>query len=94
MNNPFKAGVTAGMAVELAGIVGFVLAWMGLSVLVDAASVYAGAPVDVAEGVAIAVTLPIAGAVLFTGEEDRFRQIGWWILSFVGRGRFQAWRNS
>lgn len=89
--NSFKAESSAGMVVESAGIIGFALAWIGLSVRVAAVSVYTKSPVGVAPGRAIAFTLPIIGTVLFTAEDDRFRRIAHWTMRVAGRGCFHAW---
>ena len=65
--------------VELIGMGVFFLAWLGLLILLKATSVLLGASVDMADGVAMAVLMPVAGAVLFTGDIDRFDQIGRWV---------------
>ncbi len=63
------------------GLIGmgvFFLVWLGLLILLEASAVLLGASVDLANGVAMAVLMPVAGAVLFTGDTDRFNQIGRW----------------
>ncbi len=63
------------------GLIGmgvFFLAWIGLLILLKATAVRLGASVDMANGVVMAVLMPVAGAVLLTGDTDRFNQIGRW----------------
>lgn len=64
------------------GLIGmgvFFLAWLGLLVFLKSTAVLHGVSVDMANGVAMAVLMPVAGAVLFTGDTDRFNQIGQWV---------------
>lgn len=65
--------------VGLISMGGFCLAWLGLLILVETTVVLLGASMEVANGVAMAVMLPIAAALLLTGDTDRFRQIGQWV---------------
>ncbi len=65
--------------VELIGIGVFLQVCLGLWILVGSAAVLLGASIDMANGMAMAVLMPVAGAVLFTGDTDRFNQIGRWV---------------
>lgn len=63
------------------GLIGmgvYFLTWLGLLILLKATAVLLGASVGMANGVAMAVLMPVAGAVLLTGDTDRFNQIGRW----------------
>ncbi|MBI5330036.1 MAG: hypothetical protein HZB71_05425 [Betaproteobacteria bacterium] len=76
MNNNKQDG---GLLVEMIGMGVFFQVWIGLMILIKSVLHLLGASHDLANGVAIAVMLPIAGAVLLTGEIDRFNQIGLWV---------------
>lgn len=65
--------------VGLIGMGGYFLAWLGLLILVEVTAVLLGASMEVVDGVATAVMLPVAATFLLTGDTDRFRQIGQWV---------------
>lgn len=66
----------SGLLVDVIGMGVFFLVWMGLVVLAQTIFLLLGVPHVIANGVAVAVMSSLASAFFFTGEVDRFNQLG------------------
>ena len=63
----------------LIGIGMLPMVWLSLLNQLEATTVVFESSADLTNGFATAVRLPIAAALLFTGDTARFRQMGHWV---------------